>query len=138
MSTETLIVTAIIALLLTGSFISLRSATNSEKRPKSHLQIRKIDVYFKSQSNMFPAHWWQEPINAYVSDLDEDEKERTTFILEKALNKYPQTLRLPIDEIFVFKSLNLYNAPFGGTYIAPVKNKIRSGPQKLDSSKWKG
>jgi hypothetical protein len=118
---------AIIVLGVTTYFLRIKLLNRSFKYVKEfkpHLRLRNIDVYYQPNEAMFPKHWWKTPINANVVALDESEISRTTVILQWALNKYPTEMRLHLNQVFIMKTIQLYGAPFGGTYTAPVWNRI--------------
>jgi len=74
------------------------------------------EVFFTTTDNMFPKHWYGNQINAEAQSLDRTERLRVIFILDKAFEKYPETvLKNELDRVYVLKSLKFYGVSYGGT-----------------------
>lgn len=83
-------------------------------------QVKEPELRFEKHADMFPQHWWQAPVNAVVTDLDSEEVERSVRAIKTALAKYPGDMPLYLESIYVFKSMQFYGVPYGGTYRAPA------------------
>ncbi len=116
-------------MVIVGIFIFLfprRSSyeTKNESIYSIILGLKKTSVYFDSTEDMFPENWWKHPINAAIRNLDEANYAKTLSILTRAASKYPATVKLTLNNIFVFKTMNFYGTDYGGTYIGPHRCNI--------------
>jgi len=74
------------------------------------------EVHFSSTENVFPRNWYGQKIKAEARPLEKSERQRVILILNHAFEKYPgHVLRTNLDRIYVFKSMQFYGVPYGGT-----------------------
>lgn len=74
------------------------------------------EVFFSTAENMFPKHWYGNQIHAEAEPLERTERQRAILILDKAFDKYPETvLKHYLDRVYVLKSLKFFGVFYGGT-----------------------
>ncbi|MEI6898815.1 MAG: hypothetical protein WCL00_02960 [Bacteroidota bacterium] len=75
-----------------------------------------VRVSFQVTDSTFPAHWYRAEINATATPLSSSEVDNVLNILSQTLSKYPQEVICKyLKHIYVFKRMQFYNVPFGGT-----------------------
>jgi hypothetical protein len=73
-------------------------------------------IYFATDDDMFPASWQEDDINGYAKSLQMSELGRSVEVLFRALDKYPvAVLQKNLRCIYIFKDLEFYGQPYGGT-----------------------
>ncbi len=108
-------------------FLTSRVSSSQRKSSSKYailLGSKRTPVYFQQVREMFPEKWWESPVQALVEDLDENNYSKTLAILNRAASKYPATVKLILNNIFVFKTMNFYDTDYGGTYIGPHRCNI--------------
>jgi hypothetical protein len=91
------------------------------------LSIAQTDSHIGNISIKFtkfglPSYIFGEPHNMKVVEFSKDEKDSLKNYLEKILKKYPEEiLQKNLRTIYIFKNIEIYNAPAGGTYFLKEK-----------------
>lgn len=75
-----------------------------------------VPVYTSVRQGMFPASWNQREISPIASSLEPTEINRTFTVLDRAMEKYPDSLlKRNLKKVYVVRRLSFYGVPYGGT-----------------------
>lgn len=76
-----------------------------------------VKIVFEVTADVFPSSWYGGEINAKAESLSLSEQTRSAKIVKKAISKYPDKLiKSNLHKVYVFKSLEFFGVPYGGTY----------------------
>ena len=79
-------------------------------------EIAGVQVHYQTEPDMFPEHWNKPPATTEAESLMESEIERTSGILRKALDKYPDGfLERHLERIYALHALYFDGAEVGGS-----------------------
>lgn len=76
-----------------------------------------IPIKFSITNAEMPDSWTSPPVNAKLVTLKKKEKNTSVQIIAKAFDKYPlELIQFYVEEVFVFRSMQLYGYGYSGTH----------------------